>query len=619
MIWELVYTSAPRGLHPGTTGFCTVAATRGISDVLAGRLEELSGYRELFPPSDPNFSKNPVAWSHVRLAALGRTYHVLSRVAAAPAEHTGRTNKLAHHLALENHGLPEAGPAWLLAQPGFAHAAWNGEVAHLDKRPGLPNGHLRPAPCRAWERATGDAGWAGWLVEQWLRDPDRPVHVLYPLGTDLLALFQEALALVPPEQRWDVTFSTYCRTAPQGVACAWRGLPLDAPEAAALRRDRNARVLVLTPEQGRAPDSAWVHAARTGQVAEARAAAPEPHTEAVSDAVPPAPPARAAPRMLPSPAPLPEPDLPRSPSWPVPAALAPARGFPRGLIGFAAGLGTGLMLMLLSSLALWLTPARKVLVSSTDEAQAQNSRIQELRDAVDLKDAGIEDLKVQLEAERRNLSALETEMRSAEKKVEGLQAELKQAAKKQASSQEDLNNELTALGILSGILDEAIAAQRARKLELARLLGSDNEKMGGDDVSGKKLKEMVYKRVDEILRFEPEYQKQAESLRREAEKAIHDRVKVNGTVIPDDKNKREEWLASKTVDNQKTQKEKLVIENLQVTTEIRLKRQHLDTILRNTRSYTTERNVLGLLKDIQQWEEEWSRLMTKAGLEYRKG
>ncbi|WP_366494393.1 hypothetical protein, partial [Thermogutta sp.] len=30
MAWELVITSAPRGLKPGSSGFCPVLATRGI-------------------------------------------------------------------------------------------------------------------------------------------------------------------------------------------------------------------------------------------------------------------------------------------------------------------------------------------------------------------------------------------------------------------------------------------------------------------------------------------------------------------------------------------------------------------------------------------------------------
>ncbi|MGB4737685.1 MAG: hypothetical protein WBH50_05815, partial [Fuerstiella sp.] len=44
MSFELVYTSARRGLRPGASGFCTVAATDGIPRALQDKLESLSGY-----------------------------------------------------------------------------------------------------------------------------------------------------------------------------------------------------------------------------------------------------------------------------------------------------------------------------------------------------------------------------------------------------------------------------------------------------------------------------------------------------------------------------------------------------------------------------------------------
>ena len=48
MSHEIIYTSAPQGLKPGSHGFCTVAATAGIAKNLLERLESLSGYRHAF-------------------------------------------------------------------------------------------------------------------------------------------------------------------------------------------------------------------------------------------------------------------------------------------------------------------------------------------------------------------------------------------------------------------------------------------------------------------------------------------------------------------------------------------------------------------------------------------
>ena len=66
MSQELLYTSAPRGLKPGSRGFCTVVCTRDMPPALAAGLESLSAYRHVFPPGDPNAERNPVAWSHVK-------------------------------------------------------------------------------------------------------------------------------------------------------------------------------------------------------------------------------------------------------------------------------------------------------------------------------------------------------------------------------------------------------------------------------------------------------------------------------------------------------------------------------------------------------------------------
>ena len=63
MSQELFYTSAPRGLIAGTQGFCTVAATKGMSSALMEKLEALTGYKPLFPPNDPKACVYPITRS----------------------------------------------------------------------------------------------------------------------------------------------------------------------------------------------------------------------------------------------------------------------------------------------------------------------------------------------------------------------------------------------------------------------------------------------------------------------------------------------------------------------------------------------------------------------------
>src|SRR5688572_8699530 len=147
MSHELHYTSAPRGLKPGSRGFCTVACTAGLPAPLADRLESLSGYRQVFPPNDPSAGRNPVAWSHLRLSVGGKSLSILSRVGFAGLDYTDRTNKYAHHVAITSDERPSGGPAWLLSQPGFMDSSWTGEPRILPSGRRPPSGDSVASPC----------------------------------------------------------------------------------------------------------------------------------------------------------------------------------------------------------------------------------------------------------------------------------------------------------------------------------------------------------------------------------------------------------------------------------------------------------------------------------------
>ena len=144
MSQELIYTSAPRGLKPGSQGFCTVVSTQGIAVNLAQRLEALSGYRHVFPPPDPNARLNPVLYSHLHLNVSGRRCYLLSRVCDAGLDHTQRTNKFAHHMVLEAAEAASllGGPAWLLAAPGFMQSTWDGVPRILVAAPSASGGQF---------------------------------------------------------------------------------------------------------------------------------------------------------------------------------------------------------------------------------------------------------------------------------------------------------------------------------------------------------------------------------------------------------------------------------------------------------------------------------------------
>jgi hypothetical protein len=263
---EILYTSAPRGIKPGSGGFCTVQSTAGMAKNLVERLESLSGYRHHFASHGSGAPQNPVNYSHLHLTVVGRKYHVLSRICDAGLDYTQRTNKLAHHVVLEPREVRDArgGPAWVLSDNAFSAATWDGEVKALPGSRKKPRTDDCPAgKCRGWARAAKDAGWAGVLAKSASRTA-APISVVFAPGTDTLELVREALSLLPPEDRWNVTFSTYFTKLLPGVDCQWRFLIDGSPEATALRRDPHARMIDLCRQLGPPPNDEYVQRARAG-------------------------------------------------------------------------------------------------------------------------------------------------------------------------------------------------------------------------------------------------------------------------------------------------------------------------------------------------------------------
>jgi len=355
---EILYTSAPQGLKPGSRGFCTVVSTAGIAKNLAERLESFSGYRHAFMAHEAQADQNPVNHAHYHTTVGGRKYHVLSRIADAGLDYTQRSNKLAHHVALEPDEVANApgGPAWVMAAEGFFVKQWDGQVRTLPAGR-KPTGSDRPAQlCQSWKRLTGDAGWGGVLAESALRKGG-VMSVIFPAGTPVLDLVVESLGLLPPEKRWEVTFSTYFTKAPAGVDCQWRFLLDGTPEATALRRDVRAAVIDLCKPLGQAQGGDLVQAARarpvsgrgpsrseaplqrsTPDVSRSVATTAQPRAEESGElSLAPPPPPSPARRTVPPPAWLPSAAPRRSRRWLVPIVVA-------GLLLIALGAVLGVVL-----------------------------------------------------------------------------------------------------------------------------------------------------------------------------------------------------------------------------------------------------------------------------------
>jgi hypothetical protein len=295
MSLELIYTSVPRGLGPGASGFCTAAATGGMSRQVTAKLESLSGYQFHFNLSDPRAAENPANWAHTQVRIGAETLSVLSRIAFSGTDYSGRTNKIAHHFLLEHGEQLPNGPAWMLmemAQHQAFVAGYSGEPRSLPKRDlraVVPQDPRPPEPATTWQSMTGDAGWAGMLVKAFRENPKVPAFVIFAPGQQLLPLFEESLALLPPEERWQVGFATYYTALPAGCQYHWRGIIAGSSAAKEIQRFPGATVIDLTTALGRAPDNMFTQAARTGTVLPPVRAPERPKIQVVERAPQPVP------------------------------------------------------------------------------------------------------------------------------------------------------------------------------------------------------------------------------------------------------------------------------------------------------------------------------------------
>jgi hypothetical protein len=238
MAWQLIYTSAPRLLEAGRTGFGTVARHRGVSALVASAVERISQFARL-----SGLDSRRVIYSH-RIVTVGAgQFHILSCIRDAGSDYTGRTNHLAHHLiaearevaALKGQGLS---PADVLLQMNWAQS-WTSAPRFFDPTEEVPlAGFSAEAQGSAWERITGRNDFA-WLPQ----DPRmrRGCYIITPSGADVRELFHDSLACLPGES-WATTFTTSLEPNDELADFRWIALPLGSPLRPQL--DTSARTIL---------------------------------------------------------------------------------------------------------------------------------------------------------------------------------------------------------------------------------------------------------------------------------------------------------------------------------------------------------------------------------------
>ena len=218
---ELIYTSAPRGLKAGSSGYCTVARTRGLREDVAAALERRSLYAH--EPGD----SSPVYFSFRPLSLGGTSWRVLSRAQDAGLDFTGRRHYLVHHLLLDPSEEPNGlQPAEILLGWKGWREKWEGAPEELAMLPAtdwcrdLPRIRL---PAQEWKRQVGDAGWAAF-----------PHQLTSPLGwfasglssREILHLMAESAALREKAQAgasWLHPLDAGGPANPVPKDCVWAG------------------------------------------------------------------------------------------------------------------------------------------------------------------------------------------------------------------------------------------------------------------------------------------------------------------------------------------------------------------------------------------------------------
>ena len=200
---QLIFTSAPQGLTPGRSGYCTIARHRAIPDRLAQLLESVGTPHER--PEGETFTFR-------MLEAGGKNWCVLSRFVARGLDYTQRDNRLAHHLIFS---LEEAA---VLPPPAAIAGRWKGWRDEWSGAPTWLEGEERPlqletqtplTPAVTWREETGTGAKAAWLINA---SGPAAVGLLNPPETlRLLRLLAEASALLG-KSAWAATFTTDATT-----------------------------------------------------------------------------------------------------------------------------------------------------------------------------------------------------------------------------------------------------------------------------------------------------------------------------------------------------------------------------------------------------------------------
>jgi hypothetical protein len=224
MAWQLIYTSAPRLLDAGRTGFGTVARHRAVSGLLASTIERFSQFARL-----PGYDTKRIVYSHRLLTVGSGEFHVLSCLRDAGSDYTGRTNHLAHHIIAEareirNLGLAGITPAdILLGMPWLE--TWTSSPRFLESADEINLSTFRNPESHEWQRLTGNLHHA---LLPWSPSAKKGLYFVLPPGLDARPLILESLQEHPGDS-WKIPFTTNLEPNDDVADFKWIAVPATSP------------------------------------------------------------------------------------------------------------------------------------------------------------------------------------------------------------------------------------------------------------------------------------------------------------------------------------------------------------------------------------------------------
>jgi hypothetical protein len=178
-MFELIFTSSPRGLFPGKSGFCTVAMTAGMPPNLISPLENLSGYNFTYQNNQILDELNPPCCYYIKMIYGNQLLPVAGRIAANGLDHTRRSNKIAHHILFESTDelLQCCGAAELFCTENQHFTSeFTSAPCELPYRAITSLNRELSLKAELWEQLTGDGGLAGWIASSYNNHPDQSIY-----------------------------------------------------------------------------------------------------------------------------------------------------------------------------------------------------------------------------------------------------------------------------------------------------------------------------------------------------------------------------------------------------------------------------------------------------------